>query len=80
MQRMGSVPILSVNISVSITIDTMLKFDANTDANIDAHCKWTLIRYFHLTFLAAFTQLNVGWIACLLTISIFVTDSCDNRI
>ena len=36
MQRMGSVPILSIN--VNITKDTMLKFDgdANTNVNIDA--------------------------------------------
>ena len=33
-QRMDSVPILCVY--VDITIDTMLKFDANADANIDA--------------------------------------------
>ena len=41
MQRMGSVPILYTN--VNITIDTMLKFDANADAdvNIDAQCEWT---------------------------------------
>ena len=37
-QRLGSIPILCVNIN--ITIDTMLKFDANV--NIDAQCKWTL--------------------------------------
>ena len=39
---MGSVPILCVN--VNITIETMLKFDANADAyvNIDAQCEQTL--------------------------------------
>ena len=77
MQRMGFLPILSIN--VNITIDTMLKFDANTEANvdIDAQCERTLIRCFPLTFRAAFTQLNVAWVTCLLrsTISIFVTDS-----
>ena len=31
-QRMGSTPILYIN--VNITIDTMLKFDTNTDAKI----------------------------------------------
>ena len=42
MQIMGSIPILCVNIN--ITIDTMLKFDANagTDVNIDAQCEQTL--------------------------------------
>ena len=39
MQRMGSTPIPCIN--VNITIDTMLKFDANADANvnIDTKCK-----------------------------------------
>ena len=37
MRRMGSVPILCVN--VSVTRDTVLKFDANADA--DAKCDWT---------------------------------------
>ena len=42
MQRKGSVPIPCVN--VNSTIDTMLKFDANSDANvyIDAKCERTL--------------------------------------
>ena len=70
MQRMSSIPILCVN--VNITIDTMLKFDANVDTNVN---EWTLIRYFPLTFRAAFTQLNVAWMVCLLTISIALTDS-----
>ena len=38
MQRMGYKPILCIN--VNITIDTMMKFDANV--NIDAQCEWTL--------------------------------------
>ena len=37
MRRMGSVPILCVN--VSVTRDTVLKFDANADA--DGKCDWT---------------------------------------
>ena len=38
---MGSVPILCIN--VNITIDTMLKFDANAEAsvNVDAQCERT---------------------------------------
>ena len=36
-QRMGSVPILCMN--VNITIDTMLKFDANAQANVDVDAK-----------------------------------------
>ena len=36
-QRMGSIPILYIN--VNITIDRMLKFDANVD--IDPKCEWT---------------------------------------
>ena len=38
-QRMGSVHNLCIN--VNITIDTMLKFDANADANVnfDAKCE-----------------------------------------
>ena len=45
---MGSVPILWVN--VNVTIDTMLKFDANAGANvnIDSQCERTLT---HSTFL-----------------------------
>ena len=35
MQRMGSKPILCIN--VNITIDTMFKFEANAIVNIDAH-------------------------------------------
>ena len=40
-QRMGSVPIPCVNINVRI--DTMLKFDANADTNVDfdAKCECT---------------------------------------
>ena len=38
MQRMGSVPILCVN----ITIDTMLKLDANTDAKVNIDAQWNL--------------------------------------
>ena len=40
-QRMHSVPILYINANVST--DTMLKFDANADANvdIDAQCERT---------------------------------------
>ena len=40
-QRMGSTAILCIN--VNITIDTMLKFDVNADANvnIDAQCERT---------------------------------------
>ena len=34
---MGSVRILCIN--VNITIDTMLKFDANADANVDFDAK-----------------------------------------
>ena len=37
MQEMGSVPILCIN--VNITIDTKLKFDANADANSDFDTK-----------------------------------------
>ena len=37
MQRMGSFPILCVNINVPV--DAMLKFDANVD--VDAKCEWT---------------------------------------
>ena len=50
MQRMGSIPILCI--IVNITIDPMLKFDANTDVNVNiaAQCEQTLIRYFPLTF------------------------------
>ena len=33
MQTMGSIPILCININ--ITMDTMLKFDANADANVN---------------------------------------------
>ena len=33
MQRMSSIPILCININN--TIDTMLKFDANTDVNVN---------------------------------------------
>ena len=38
---MGSAPIPRVNINVRI--DTMLKFDANADTNVDfdAKCDWT---------------------------------------
>ena len=41
MQGINSTPILSAN--VSVTIDTMLKFDTNVDANvnIDIQCEWT---------------------------------------
>ena len=41
MQRMDSVPNLCIN--VGITTDTLLKFDANADANvnIDAQCERT---------------------------------------
>ena len=43
MHRMDSIPILCIN--VRITIDTMLEFDANADANIkiDAQCERTFI-------------------------------------
>ena len=43
MQRMSFIPILCIN--VSITIDTMLEFDANADVNvkIDAQCERTFI-------------------------------------
>ena len=55
MQRMDSVPILCIN--VNITIDTMLKIEANLDANanIDTQCEqtftnsiceWTIIGVF----------------------------------
>ena len=37
MQRKGFTPILCINVN---TIDTMLKFDANV--NIDVQCDWTL--------------------------------------
>ena len=37
MQRMTSTPILCININV--TIETVLKFDANADANIDFDAK-----------------------------------------
>ena len=42
MQRVGSVLILCVN--VNVIIDTLLKFDANADANVDygAKCERTL--------------------------------------
>ena len=44
MQRMVSIPILWININ--ITLGTMLKFDANVNAganvNIDAQCEQTL--------------------------------------
>ena len=42
MQRMGSFPILRVNINVPV--DAMLKFDGNADENIDvdAKCEQTL--------------------------------------
>ena len=50
-QRMGSVPILCIN--VNITIDTMSQFDTKADANIniDALCEMALISsiYFELT-------------------------------
>ena len=41
MRRMRSVPILYINVNVST--DTMLKFDANADANVyvDAKCERT---------------------------------------
>ena len=41
-RAMGAIPILCINIS--ITIDTILKFDTNTDANanIDAQCEQAL--------------------------------------
>ena len=44
---MGSIPILCININ--IIIDTMLKFDANADANvnIDDQCKRTLTVWLH---------------------------------
>ena len=35
MQRMGSKPILCIN--VNVTIDTMLKFEADAIVNIDVH-------------------------------------------
>ena len=43
MQRMGSVPILCIN--VNVVIDTMLTFDANADVNVDfdAKCERTLM-------------------------------------
>ena len=41
MQRMHSIPILSININT--TIDTMLKFDADVNVNIDAQCERTFI-------------------------------------
>ena len=41
MQRIHSIPILSIN--VNITIDTMLKFDADVNVNIDAQCERTFI-------------------------------------
>ena len=46
MQRMGSIPILCV--SVNITIDTMLKFNANLDANvnIEVQCERTFRKTF----------------------------------
>ena len=71
MQRMGSIPIFCF--SVNMSIDTMLKFDANTDVNvnIDTQCERTLIRYFPLTSRAAFTQLNVAWMDYLLTDSVW---------
>ena len=54
MQRIGSIPILCIN--VNITIDTMLDFDANvnTDAKCErtfkgVHCSLTLI-YIHMQF------------------------------
>ena len=44
MQRMGSLPILCININ--ILMDTILKFNvnANVDANVDfdTKCEWTL--------------------------------------
>ena len=39
MQRIGPVPILCIN--VNVIIDTVLKFDANADANFDAKCERT---------------------------------------
>ena len=38
-QKMGSIPILCININ--ITIDTMLKFDSNVETNFytDAQCE-----------------------------------------
>ena len=37
MQRVGSISILCIN--VNVITDTMLKFDANTDANVDFDAK-----------------------------------------
>ena len=50
MQRMGSVPILCVN--VNVMIDTMLKFEANADVNveIDAKCERTFRDHFVCSF------------------------------
>ena len=49
---MASIPILCINVNVNITIDAMLKFDANSDANdnIDAQCERAL------TILDVFTE------------------------
>ena len=49
MQRMSSVLILWININT--TIDTMLQFDANADANanIDAQCEQTFKLYLQVT-------------------------------
>ena len=43
MHRMGSAPVLCIN--VSATIDTVLKFEATANANFEVHskCEWTLI-------------------------------------
>ena len=40
MERMSSVPILSIG--VNVIIDTMLNFDANEDVNVNiyAQCEW----------------------------------------
>ena len=42
MQRMGSVPILYININV--LMNTALKFHVNADANVDfdPKCEWSL--------------------------------------
>ena len=46
MQRMGSVPILWVN--VNVPIDTVLKFDANAD--VKAKCERTFTLLLSLVF------------------------------
>ena len=68
MQRMGSVSILFTN--ANITIDTILKFDANADANasIESQCEQTLMNgylclclrhYWHNAKLDANARANV---------------------